>query len=59
MWGFLRSDTWQDVRYGARPRAARHCDHRVAPLAIGIGFSAGVFSLADAFPRDRSRSGAR
>jgi len=52
MWGFPSIDTlWQDVRYGARllRRSPTVTIASIASLAIGIGFSAGVFSLADAF----------
>src|SRR5262245_37585434 len=52
MWGFPSIETlWQDVRYGARllRRSPTVTIASIASLAIGIGFSAGVFSLADAF----------
>src|SRR6476620_85499 len=52
MWGFPSIDTlWQDVRYGARllRRSPTVTIASIASLAIGIGFSAGVFSLAAAF----------
>ena len=51
MWGFPSIDTLtQDVRYGARllRRSPTVTAASVASLAIGIAFSAGVFSLADA-----------
>jgi predicted permease len=50
MWGFPSIDTlWQDIRYGARllRRSPTVTIASIASLAIGIGFSAGVFSLAD------------
>jgi predicted permease len=50
MWGFPSIDTlWQDVRYGARllRRSPTVTIASVASLAIGIGASAAVFSLAD------------
>jgi predicted permease len=52
MWGFPSIDTlWQDVRYGARllRRSPTVTIASILSLAIGIGASAGVFSLADAF----------
>jgi predicted permease len=51
MWGFPSLDTLvQDVRYGARllRRSPTVTIASIVSLAIGIGFSAGVFSLADA-----------
>jgi predicted permease len=50
MWGFPSIDTLlQDIRYGARllRRSPTVTVASVLSLAIGIGFSAGVFSLAD------------
>ena len=50
MWGFPSFDTLvQDVRYGARllRRSPTVTIASIVSLAIGIGFSAGVFSLAD------------
>src|SRR5262245_43667809 len=50
MWGFPSLDTLvQDVRYGARllRRSPTVTIASILSLAIGIGFSAGVFSLAD------------
>jgi len=50
MWGFPSLDTLaQDVRYGARllRRSPTVTAASIVSLAIGIGFSAGVFSLAD------------
>ena len=50
MWGFPSFDTLvQDVRYGARllRRSPSVTIASIVSLAIGIGFSAGVFSLAD------------
>jgi len=50
MWGFPSFDTLvQDVRYGARllSRSPTVTIASIVSLAIGIGFSAGVFSLAD------------
>jgi predicted permease len=50
MWGFPSLDTLvQDVRYGARllRRSPTVTIASLVSLAIGIGFSAGVFSLAD------------
>jgi predicted permease len=50
MWGFPSLDTLgQDVRYGARllRRSPTVTIASIVSLAIGIGFSAGVFSLAD------------
>src|SRR5262245_10678657 len=51
MWGFPSLDTLvQDVRYGARllRRSPTVTIAAILSLAIGIGASAGVFSLADA-----------
>jgi predicted permease len=51
MWGFPSLDTLaQDVRYGARllRRSPTVTAASILSLAIGIGASAGVFSLADA-----------
>ncbi len=51
MWGFPSIDTLsQDVRYGARllRRSPTVTIASILSLAIGIGASAGVFSLADA-----------
>lgn len=51
MWGFPSIDTLvQDVRYGARllRRSPTVTVASIVSLAIGIGASAGVFSLADA-----------
>ncbi len=50
MWGFPSLDTLvQDVRYGARllRRSPTVTIASIVSLAIGIGFSAGVFSLGD------------
>jgi predicted permease len=50
MWGFPSIDTLiQDVRYGVRllGRSPTVTVASIVSLAIGIGFSAGVFSLAD------------
>ena len=51
MWGFPSLDTLaQDIRYGARllRRSPTVTIASILSLAIGIGASAGVFSLADA-----------
>src|SRR4051812_46891895 len=51
MWGFPSIDTLaQDIRYGARllHRSPTVTIAAILSLAIGIGASAGVFSLADA-----------
>src|SRR5689334_4209059 len=48
--GFPSIETlWQDIRYGARllRRSPTVTMASIASLAVGIGFSAGVFSLAD------------
>src|SRR4051812_41901446 len=50
MWGFPSIDTLaQDIRYGARllRRSPTVTVASIVSLAIGIGTSAGVFSLAD------------
>ena len=50
MWGFRSLDTLvHDMRYGARllRRSPTVTIASIVSLAIGIGFSAGVFSLAD------------
>jgi len=51
MWGFPSMDTLvQDIRYGARllRRSPTVTAASIVSLAIGIGASAGVFTLADA-----------